>query len=963
MIRQILAAVACSCGTLLMFGCQGLTPLDPTPPPITSSGEAALGATLISPAASLGALALYDVSLDLESLAAEVSLRAGRQAQENDDVYLLPVDNFLRPDSFVIRALQRHPDVASSSVLIDRTPRLELQWEFTHPFQSSAVIPRADLGFSGIACFLFDVNTASEHQYFASDANVILNESLALNADGYFQPKALLDLTGFTANTFPYQTLVDELGGDVLSGNRFLPGTNTRIENLWDPRGNYGLEGWQSGPTHTWTGFDILHQGQAVRRTLQLDLATIEAAGRVDFVVAIFDKYVDPKSATPGFQHRLPADPPDLLGHFGYRYPHGCWDVSRVRFMGETQGLVHQKESVTTVRFRVRDWDARAEVSSESDLSLETDPMEVLASSVGTPSLRVCVPLAYGGSAGFAPWGATPTDDDSLLVFNGGDPERDSGLARDELFYEGTVYAPTGVSGPATRRIWGVVEVADAEVDIPAYQTVLDGMLTPITTNLPRNVTYQVFPLSVQPRSTAVGFAISGHGAGAQTTTAVAYDNSGNAYVGGNFAGTINLGGTDYASNGNTDCFVAKYDPAGAFQWVETWGGTGADEVTCLLISEDNPLTLMIGGSFSGTVEFDPPGGSSRTAAFIDMYVVQRLSSNGSFVSVRTYGSPGYDVVTSLADNGNRPEADYVLGGWIQGAANFGGGHALDTGGSLQGVVVGLDRITGNAKSAYLLESDDYSAVNKMALFTDGQVAVGGVYQGTLQSGVGPETSRGGADGFLMRVRLDNAAGASTSNFLLGFGDSGEDSIGGVVAYDGGTAASIVFAFNGDSSTRAGVAHVPLSSLIGTGVEFLEVQDGTVRINDLVAIPGSTASDGTYYVTGVKSGLAYFTTNPFPGYRTLPGFATSGTGTEAFVWKFGTPGPKDGLGFHTDWAVEFGGSGSEGGTAIAASSTAVLVGGYYDSAFDIAPGVINALLPTTSGPEAFATQIPGDGNW
>jgi len=961
MPRTTLVHLLGVCSALLATGCQHRSPLDASAPAPTNPALAALGASWQSAAGAVSAIGLYDIALDAETLTTTVTQRQDRQAQDNADVYLLPIDRFLRPDSFRFLSIVRQPTNAFPLFGSVR-PRLELTWEFTHPFASSGTIPRADLSFTGIACYLIDVDAAAGHSYFTSDANVILNESLIVWPDGYFQPRTLLNLAGFTANTFPYHTLVDEAAPGPIGGNRWNTATRTRVLNGDNPAGNFGALGWQSGPTETWTGFDVLHQGQSARRTLILDLAQVEAAGRVNFSVAIFDKYSDPKSATPGVTHRLPADPPDLLEHFGYRYPHGCWDVSHVQFVSESRGLVMNKASETELRLKVRDWDARAEASAQSDLALEPDPTKVLSSSVGTPAVRVCVPAALGGTGGFVTFGA-PTDDDRLR--GRGDLEPDAGWPLDELFYLGILAAPGGVTGPPTRQIWGVVEVADVEADMPPFETVLDANLAPLTTNLPRNVTYQVFSLAVQPRSNIPGFATSGHGVGSSSSTAVAYDYLGNLFVGGSFAGTISLGGSDYTSNGNTDCFVAKYDGSGTFQWAKTWGGTGADEVTCLLISEDAPLSLVIGGSFSNTVEFDPPGGSSRTAAFIDMYVVQRLTSNGSFASVRTFGSPGYDTCLALADNGNRPEADYVLGGWIQGAVNFGGGHTLDTGGSLQGVIVGLDRITNNAKSGYVFTSDDYSATHKVSLFADGMVGAAGSFEGNLLSAAGDVTSNGGTDVFLSRVALNATPGDSTVNFIRGIGRDNNDSVGGLLAFGSGATASLMLALNegyGSGVNIGYVTHQLLSGSFAYGFEMLLSQEGTLTLTGLTATPGSTPSSGTYYVCGTKSGqlLAYTTSHESPVW--LLGLPDSGTGTEAFVWKFSPPAGTD-VAFDTAWMREIGGPGPEGAAAVAATADAVALAGYYASSFDIAPGPQTSTLPFIDQYDAFVTQFPSDGSW
>ena len=57
-------------------------------------------------------------------------------------------------------------------------------------------------------------------------------------------------------------------------------------------------------------------------------------------------------------------------------------------------------------------------------------------------------------------------------------------------------------------------------------------------------------------------------------------------------------------SNGGSDVFMSKFDPDGNFLWAKTWGGPGSDDVTDVLI--DNNNLLWIGGKFDKTVDFDP---------------------------------------------------------------------------------------------------------------------------------------------------------------------------------------------------------------------------------------------------------------------------------------------------------------------------------------------------------------------
>lgn len=89
---------------------------------------------------------------------------------------------------------------------------------------------------------------------------------------------------------------------------------------------------------------------------------------------------------------------------------------------------------------------------------------------------------------------------------------------------------------------------------------------------------------------------------GHDTGMDVAFDAAGNAYA----AGRINL--TAGNANINTDIYVVKYDLAGSPQWAKQFGGTLGDTATALKVGTDG--NVLVGGSFRGSMDFDPGAGT-----------------------------------------------------------------------------------------------------------------------------------------------------------------------------------------------------------------------------------------------------------------------------------------------------------------------------------------------------------------
>ncbi|MEO7992903.1 MAG: hypothetical protein ABI743_00765 [bacterium] len=478
---------------LALAGCgsHGTSPLTaPTPTPTASLAPVAatLGAAWNHPAGTTAAVGLWDLTLDTGTLNASATLReSDRQVQQNDDLYLLPISNFLKADSFRVIGVSG----AATTITI--------RYEFTHPFpapSNPAGTPngfsnRADLGFAGVIAFLFDVPTATGNTYFT---DVVANTALMTNADGYLRPRAMISTTG-TANTFPYKLVVDERGA---TGNR------VGISNDGATEGNYGTAGWtralmgSAAPYDKWTGFGVLHQGQRAANTLVLDRASL-GTGTVALTAAVIAHYVDPRggsSPAERFANRLPPASPDALTKMAYRMPHGAWDNQRVVFEGESGGFVQSAATASTLRFHVEDWDARANESTNADLSQESNPKLVAQGESGLPALSVCIPGVLGDATVHDDWDPqlTITQDDSGF---GGDPEVDSGHPDDALFFVKSIEKPAG-SGEVPGIHTGLVRVTDPEIKLaPGFVTPLDSSLTPLTTDLPQPVTYQAFTVDV----------------------------------------------------------------------------------------------------------------------------------------------------------------------------------------------------------------------------------------------------------------------------------------------------------------------------------------------------------------------------------------------------------------------------------------------------------------------------------
>lgn len=478
----LLAGLAAS-----MLGCQSRSadPLDPAGAvhPVPDS----TAPVWINGDRTEGMAGLWRVTVDSDALTGTLLPLDNRTAAANDDVYDLSIQNFTRPDSLRIRSVRRDAG------------QLLLDWQFTHPFAAPSNLAgpataanRADLGVSGRLIFLIDVPTATGNTWFADDRPAIVNTAVVANPHGYFKPDGALPGLTTIANTFPYQVLVDETGN----------GSRVGISNGGQPTGNYSdaAGGWQQsniGPGNNgWTGYGVLHQGQATAGTLALDLAAITGSP-FTFDTTIFCAYNDPRMGANAQQkraNRLPKNPVDVFA-FAYRMPHGTQDIERITFLGDSgSGLVANEPSNTMLNFHIVDWDARGFETTFGDLAADPLVSTVAAGESGPPSLRIDIFDGSGMLTGlFDP--TSLQDDDS--AFPNGDVGIDLGYPGDALYYA-CAFTNTGISGQVSGLQNAMVRVVDAEAtaDTSAWRFVLQPDLSPVTVNRPFPEAYQSFTVN-----------------------------------------------------------------------------------------------------------------------------------------------------------------------------------------------------------------------------------------------------------------------------------------------------------------------------------------------------------------------------------------------------------------------------------------------------------------------------------
>lgn len=133
-------------------------------------------------------------------------------------------------------------------------------------------------------------------------------------------------------------------------------------------------------------------------------------------------------------------------------------------------------------------------------------------------------------------------------------------------------------------------------------------------------------------------------------------DQNNNLYVAGQFRGTVDFdpgSATTYhltAGNSGDDVFVLKLDANGDFVWAKNFGGNKNENTAGLTLDSKNNLYTY--GRFRDTADFDPgPQISNRISYGGEDMFIQKLDSNGQFISVNHFGGSGFDLIYSVTSD------------------------------------------------------------------------------------------------------------------------------------------------------------------------------------------------------------------------------------------------------------------------------------------------------------------------
>ncbi|MDB5256761.1 MAG: type sorting protein [Chitinophagaceae bacterium] len=368
---------------------------------------------------------------------------------------------------------------------------------------------------------------------------------------------------------------------------------------------------------------------------------------------------------------------------------------------------------------------------------------------------------------------------------------------------------------------------------------------------------------------------------------------------------------------GRTDFLLVKHNSAGTLQWSKPAGGLQATALTT-----DANGNVYIAGLFLGSVTFGSITLNNSTAGKSNIYVV-KYDTDG----VVQWAIATGEVVDNVLDIAVDVSGNVFLAGKVSGSGNIFGSTTLSSSAISGDSYVAKLNNTGTVLWAKASVSDFYASLGGLAVDTDGNAYLAGLFSSSVKFGATSTLSASGSSGqsdvFVAKYDPDGTALWAKSYFYTG-NDAAYDIAAGAdgnIYVTGVLAQSQLFIFKYNSSG--------FFQWSRTASGLSASQGNSIAVD----------SDGNAYVTG------YFTgSNVTIGDTTLYG-DDGNLGKEALVLKVDSDS-------FLSWAGQGTGDGDEEGTAICISNDATLYFAGYTQSESFTLG-----HTTLTGPTEFVANM------
>ncbi len=242
--------------------------------------------------------------------------------------------------------------------------------------------------------------------------------------------------------------------------------------------------------------------------------------------------------------------------------------------------------------------------------------------------------------------------------------------------------------------------------------------------------------------------------------------------IGGSFSDTAQFGQTSLKTRGGTDAMLIKLAASGDLEWVKQFGGAYQDTITHLAV--DGQGNIVVQGQFKDVSDW---GGKNmlRAGGGSDVDVVMaKYDLNGDHLWSSRFGNAFNDVAGGVTID---PAGNITMVGSFDKSASFGDGDEHTSLGESD-IFVARFTPSGKLEWAHTYGADREDIANGVGSDAAGNTVTTGWFQGTVDFGKGPLTSKGNKDVFALK--LDAKGGVV---WAQSFGDKDHDQ-GRTIAVD-----------------------------------------------------------------------------------------------------------------------------------------------------------------------------------
>ncbi|MDY8135401.1 SBBP repeat-containing protein [Aquimarina sp. 2201CG5-10] len=249
-------------------------------------------------------------------------------------------------------------------------------------------------------------------------------------------------------------------------------------------------------------------------------------------------------------------------------------------------------------------------------------------------------------------------------------------------------------------------------------------------------------------------------GSDSNTFPSVTTDINGNVYLADEFKGIIDVDPgseiNNIVANGFSDFFIEKLDQDGNFLWVKVLTFDSGQVDANSIIIDSNGL-INIGGSFFGTIDFDPGTGIHNLTSNGDLDIfIEKLDQDGNFLWAKQIDGSADNYLQGMITDSNN---DIYITGGFQDTVDFNPGTEVVnlTANGLSDIYLEKLDASGNFLWVSQIGGSSTDAANCVTIDTNDNLHIVGAFSDTVDFNPDTETNNltatGVFDGFVLKLR------------------------------------------------------------------------------------------------------------------------------------------------------------------------------------------------------------------